>query len=201
MIWIFFKGFSIGAGLIIAIGAQNAFVLNQGVRRNYIFVVPFICALSDALLILLGVTGLGAFIASHQMIRQVAAIGGAGYLFWIGFNSFRAAYQGSKLVADNSGNHQLFHTVLATLGVTYLNPHVYLDTVVFMGSISAQFNIIERYYFAAGAIASSFIWFFSLSVGGRLLSPVLSKPLAWRILDTTIGVIMWIIGFSLIRTL
>lgn len=197
MVVFFMKGFSISSGLIIAIGAQNAFVLNQGVKRNHFIIVPLICALSDILLIIVGVSGFGTLVSSNDTLRKTAAIGGIIYLFWFGLKSFISVWSDETLSANGQNISRLRDTLIATLCVTYLNPHVYLDTVVFIGTIAGQFSTIERLYFGSGASLASILWFFSLSLGGRALAPVFEKPVSWKLLDFSIGIVMWSIAFSL----
>ncbi len=192
------KGFGTGASLIIAIGAQNAFVLSQGVRKNHILVIPLVCAICDALLITLGVTGLGTLIASNPRLSMAAGIGGAAFLLVYGFNAFRSALRGGSLKATQETTGSLKAAVIMTLAVTLLNPHVYIDTVILLGSVASQFSLSDRGLFAAGACIASFIWFFSLSLGSSMLAPLFEKEIAWRILDTTVGIVMWAIAASLI---
>lgn len=201
MIFAFLKGFGTSAGLIIAIGAQNAFVLSQGVRRDHHLVIPLICSFFDALLITVGILGVGTAVAANPVLTQAAAWGGAAFLFWYGANAFRSAVKGGNLEAREGGATPLRKAVLATLAVTLLNPHVYLDTVVLMGSLSGQLPVTQRPWFGMGAAIASFVWFFTLSLGGNLLAPLFQKEAAWRILDTLVGLIMWAIALSLIANL
>ncbi|MBW2653528.1 MAG: amino acid transporter [Deltaproteobacteria bacterium] len=199
MLLTFLKGFGIGSGLIIAIGAQNAFVLSQGVRKNHYIVIPLICAVCDALLILLGVTGMGTLIASSKSLSLIAGIGGAGFLFIYGIRSFRSAIRGGSLSANQKAESSLKAAILTTLAVTLLNPHVYLDTVILLGSISSQFKQPGHIFFGAGAVMASFVWFFSLSIGGKMLAPLFTKESSWRILDTLVGITMWAIALSVLK--
>jgi len=201
MIGIYFKGLALGAGLIIAIGAQNAFVLTQGVRKKYNIIIPFICSLSDAVLISVGVLGVGRILASNQLVSTITSAGGAFFLGWYGFRSFRSFLNPEALDANEEGPQSLKAAVLFTLAVTLLNPHVYIDTILLLGGISSQFEGSHRYAFGAGAVTASFLWFFTLSLGGRILSPVFNNPKAWKVLDLLIAGIMWFIAFSLIRKL
>ncbi len=201
MIMPFFQGMGAGGGLIVAIGAQNAFVLSQGVRRNYILTVALICSLCDAILIVAGVSGIGNVVASHPALERGAALGGAVFLFGYGLKAFRSAIRGGSLTTQGCEHSSLGGVVLATLAVTLLNPHVYLDTVILLGSISGQFSDSGRYVFGLGAVIASFLWFFSLSLGGRLLAPIFRQPSAWRVLDGLVGFVMWTIGTSLILNL
>ena len=171
MLIAFLKGFGAGSGLIIAIGAQNAFVLSQGIKKNHYIVIPLICAVCDALLITLGVTGMGLFLASTRTLSLMAGMGGAVFLFLYGLRSFKSALAGGSLSSDEKARTSLKAAILTTLAVTLLNPHVYLDTVVLLGSLSSQFHPPAHLYFGAGAVMASFSWFFALGVGGRLLAP------------------------------
>ncbi|MBU8850178.1 MAG: LysE/ArgO family amino acid transporter, partial [Desulfobacterales bacterium] len=193
--------FGIGSGLIIAIGAQNAFVLSHGVRKNHYIIIPLICAVCDALLIILGVTGMGTLIASNKSLSLVAGIGGAVFLFIYGIRSFRSAIRGGSLAANQKDESSLKAAILTTLAVTLLNPHVYLDTVILLGSISSQFQQPGHIFFGAGAVTASFVWFFSLSLGGRMLAPLFTKESSWRILDTLVGITMWVIALSILKGL
>lgn len=194
----FLQGFGMGGGLIIAIGAQNAFVLSQGIKRQYHWIVAIICMLADVSLIALGVTGMGTFIASNKTLGQIAALGGAVFLFWYGYKAFRSVFQKSILTEENYQVKSLKGVLLTTLGVTLLNPHVYLDTIVLLGSIAGQFEPAGRYLFGLGAMSASIIWFFSLALGGKFLAPVFRNPTAWKILDFLIGTTMWVIALQLI---
>ena len=194
----FVQGAGIGAGLIIAIGAQNAFVLSQGVRGRYPVLIPLICWACDIVLILAGVAGLGALIATNPRWMRFAAWGGALFLSAYGLRSLRAAIAGGRLEGDDAAVPSLRAAVLTTLAVTLLNPHVYIDTVLLLGSLSGQQAGDARYHFAAGAIFASFAWFFSLSLGARLLAPCFRRPVAWRILDGAVCLTMWFIAASLV---
>ena len=199
MIEIYFKGLALGASLIIAIGAQNAFVLSQGVRKKYSIIIPLICSISDAVLISIGVLGVGKILASNELVSNIASIGGALFLGWYGMRSFRSFLKPGHLDESNEGPQSLKAAVLFTLAVTLLNPHVYIDTILLLGGISSQFEGNGRYVFGAGAVSASFLWFFTLSLSSRILSPVFKNPTAWKILDFTIALIMWFIAFSLIK--
>ncbi|WP_299983218.1 LysE/ArgO family amino acid transporter [Desulfobacula sp.] len=201
MLLTFLKGFGAGSGLIIAIGAQNAFVLSHGVRKNHYIIIPLICAICDALLIILGVTGMGTLIASSKNFSLIAGIGGAVFLFIYGIRSFRSAIRGGSLSANQKAESSLKTAILTTLAVTLLNPHVYLDTVILLGSISSQFKQPGHIFFGAGAVMASFIWFFSLSIGGKMLAPLFTKESSWRILDTLVGITMWAIALSILKGL
>lgn len=199
MLLTFLTGMGTGGGLIIAIGAQNAFVLSQGVKKNHIILIPLICAVCDAVLVAIGVAGVGTYIASSQMLSQVAGIGGALFLFCYGIGSFRSAVKGQQLDTDQKGETSLKAAVLTTLAVTLLNPHVYIDTILLVGSIASQFQNPGHLVFGAGAATASVVWFFGLSLGSRLLAPFFKKQLSWRILDTLVGIIMWAVAISVLK--
>jgi L-lysine exporter family protein LysE/ArgO len=191
-------GFLLGASLIVAIGAQNAFVLRQGLLREHVFIVSATCFLSDAALILAGVAGFGAIMKMAPWIRPAMLYGGAAFLAFNGARSFRAAWRGEgALVPDDAPVTRPIVTFATCMAFTWLNPHVYLDTVVLLGSVSTQYAA-HKYLFAAGAITSSFVFFFSLGYGARLLRPLFAKPFAWRVLDVAIGTIMFAIAGSLL---
>lgn len=199
---IFIKGFLAGASLIIAIGLQNAFILRQGLKNRHVFISALIASASDALLIGCGVLGFGVLVEAWPEALDILRWFGALFLLVYGFKSFSAALKTetldssqAKALEKGSG---LRETVLIVLGVTFLNPHVYLDTVVLLGSISTAYIGWGKYIFGIGAASASFAWFFSLAYGARLLAPVFEKPKAWQILDIFIGIAMWGIALSLI---
>lgn len=194
----FLSGFLLGLSLIVAIGAQNAFILRQGLLRQHVFVLCLICALSDALLIVAGVAGLGTLISNSPTLITVVTVGGALFLFTYAAIAFRRAWKPQGLVAAKTGEGDLKAAVAACLAFTFLNPHVYLDTVVLLGSLSAQFEGPGRLAYGLGACIASFVWFFGLGYGARLLQPVFARPAAWRVLDVLIGVVMAAIGISLL---
>lgn len=194
----FLQGLGCGAGLIIAIGAQNAFVLNQGLTRSHHLTVALICAVSDALLISLGLSGMGAVLAGSEGMLQWATWLGAGFLCWYGLRSFRSALRADGLTPADRTRMGLGATVVATLGVTFLNPHVYLDTVLLLGSIGGRYPVAERFFFGVGAATASFTWFLSLGLGARLLLPFFRHPKSWIILDVLVGLTMWGVAASLI---
>lgn len=201
MLLAFAKGMGTGAGLIIAIGAQNAFILNQGIRKNHVLVIPAICALCDAVLVAAGVAGLGRLVAGAPMITRIAGLGGAAFLFFYGARAFHSAFRGSRMATETVAAMSLKTAVLTTLGVTLLNPHVYIDTIVLLGSISGQFPPPAHLAFGAGAMTASFLWFFILSLGAGSLAPLFRTTTAWRLLDSFVGVVMWCIALSLVRGL
>ena len=200
---VYLAGLALSAGLIVAIGAQNAHVLRQGLKREYVFLVATICSTTDILLISLGTLGFGTLITSFPILTSLAAWAGAGFLLFYGFLAFRSARQTQSLQVEIQPDGQISTQgpkaiTLFTLAVSLLNPHVYLDTIVLVGGIAAQYPTTQRIFFALGAGSASVIWFFGLAYGARLLVPLFRKPLAWRILDILIGVIMWSIATSLI---
>lgn len=195
------SGFLLGASLIIAIGAQNAFILRQGLLRQHVFVLSLICALSDAVLIAAGVAGLGALISSSPKLITAVTLGGAIFLFAYAFIAFRRAMKPHAMQAAKQGQGSLSAAIAACLAFTFLNPHVYLDTVVLLGALSARFEGSARVAYGAGAVLASFVWFFGLGYGARLLEPAFARPAAWRVLDTLIGIVMAGIGLSLLGRL
>lgn len=194
----FYAGLSLGFSLIIAVGAQNAFVLRQGLNREHVFIVCLVCALSDALLIALGVSGFHLMVAKLPWLEIAARYGGAAFLLAYGARSFWAALRSSEYlkIADNADG-ALGRAVATGLGLTWLNPHVYLDTVVLLGSVSTQYPG-GKAPFAGGAVLASFVFFFALGYGARILIPFFAKPVSWKVLDAVIGVIMWSIAASLL---
>lgn len=196
MLLTYIKGMGTGAGLIMAIGAQNAFVLSQGVRKSHYILIPLVCAVCDAILVAIGVTGVGSMITGNPLFSKIAGIGGALFLFAYGAGAFKSAIHGNRMDADQAAATSTKAAILATLAVTLLNPHVYIDTILLLGSIANQFQSPEHLVFGAGAVTASFAWFFILSIGAGFLAPFFKKESSWRILDTCVGIIMWTIGFS-----
>lgn len=193
----FLPGFALGFSLILAIGAQNAFVLRQGLRGEHVFWVCLVCALSDAALIAAGVAGTSVLATQAPWFGDVMLFGGAAFLIWYGARSLRAASRGgAALEAMRGGPAGLTRTLATCLALTWLNPHVYLDTVVLVGSVAAQYP--DRAAFGAGAAAASVVFFFGLGYGARVLAPVFARPVAWRILDGVVGVVMWGLAVKLL---
>ena len=197
MITPFIQGFGTGGGLIVAIGAQNAFVLSQGVRRNHHFIVALICIVCDAVFISAGVAGFGTAVSANPTLYQWVAWGGAGFLFFYGFGSLRSALRGGGMDISDRTNLTLKAAIITTLAVTLLNPHFYLDTVILLGSVSSQFSGESRLYFWVGSVSASTLWFISLSLGGQMLAPLFKKQISWRILDSLVCATMWTIAASL----
>ncbi|WP_135501709.1 LysE/ArgO family amino acid transporter [Roseovarius aestuariivivens] len=189
-------GFGLGFSLILAIGAQNAFVLRQGLRRAHVLPVVLTCALSDAVLIAAGVAGFGALAEAVPGLERIMRYGGAAFLLWYGARAFWAAWRGGEALKAGQGAGSLRAALLTCLALTWLNPHVYLDTVVLLGSISAQYD--NRLAFALGAMTASFVFFFSLGYGARGLAPLFARPAAWRGLDALVGLVMWAIAAKLL---
>lgn len=181
-------GFVAGAGLIIAIGAQNAFVLRQGLQRSHVGLVVTTCALGDIALVLCGVAGVGALVQTWPSLLQAFRLGGAVFLVTYGLMAARRAWQGSSALvsrpAKDIGWRRVF---LACLAFTFLNPHVYLDTLVLLGGLSMRHTGSARWAFAGGACLASIVWFSALGYGARLLRPVFRDPRAWRVLDTAMA--------------
>ena len=189
-------GFLTGLSLIVAIGAQNAFVLRQGLLRKHVLVMVLICAISDATLIILGVLGLGALISALPWLLEVIRWVGVAFLVWYGSTSLKRFMKNESLKAAEAGSGNLKQTVLTTLALTFLNPHVYLDTVIFIGGIANQFGD-QKWMFVIGAVTASFIWFFSLGFGASKASVVMSKPAFWKILDVFIAAVMFSLAITL----
>ena len=191
-------GFLMGLSLIVAIGAQNAFVLKQGLKQQHIFAICLCCALSDAILILAGVLGFSKLVLLHSHWLNMAKYLGA--LFLIGYgaqHAYSALKGGQALHLNDEQPVSLKKNLLIVLALTWLNPHVYLDTVVLLGAISSQYQEYAV-YFGCGAMLASFLFFFALGYGARLLQPIFIRPRAWQILDGMIAVIMWCIAYSLL---
>jgi L-lysine exporter family protein LysE/ArgO len=192
------NGFLLGASLIIAIGAQNAFVLRQGLARSHVFLICLTCALSDAVLIVLGIAGLGTLVANSPLMIQAVTIGGAIFLFVYGLLAFARAFKTGGLAAAADKPAGLAAAMAACLAFTFFNPHVYLDTVVLIGALSVNYFGSARLAFGAGAVLASFVWFFGLGYGARRLTPVFAARRAWQVLDIAIGAIMWGLAAGLV---
>ena len=197
----FLPGFVLSFSLILAIGAQNAFVLRQGVLRQHVFWVCLTCSVCDTALIIAGVAGFGRLGAAWPWFEPVMLYGGAAFLLWYGFVNFRSAWTGgSALVADHPdgvpSGQGLRQTILTLLALTWLNPHVYLDTLVLIGSVAVQYE--NRVAFGSGAALASMTFFFLLGYGARMLAPLFARPGAWRVLDLGVGVMMWGIAIKLL---
>jgi L-lysine exporter family protein LysE/ArgO len=183
-------GFATSLSLIVAIGAQNAFVLRQGLRREHVLPVVLTCALSDALLISGGIAGLGALLTSSPLALTIAKYGGAAFLLAYAVVAARRAIRPGAMSPADHAPAALRSVVLTCLGFTYLNPHVYLDTVILLGTLANQRGTDGRWLYGAGAVAASFGWFFALGFLARRLGPIFARPRAWQFLDGTIALIM-----------
>jgi len=194
----FISGLFLGLSLIVAIGAQNAFILKQGLKKEYIFSICLICAISDALLITIGVLGFGVITKEIPLLELIAKYAGAIFLLGYGGRSFYSAWKYNHALTPEGNKVSSYKVVILTcLAFTWLNPHVYLDTIVLMGTVSTHFigHIKE---FTIGAILASFIFFFSVGYGSRLLLPLFKKPISWKILEFLTGVIMVSLAIKLI---
>jgi len=197
---IFFQGMTLGLGLIVAIGSQNAFVLRQGLRREHVGSIVLFCALADAALIAAGVMGMSRALGQRPLLASALALGGAAFLAVYGWQALRRARQPQQLRATEGGAGLGLGAVLAQAAAfTLLNPHVYLDTVLLVGSIGAQQPGALRGWFIAGASAASVLWFVALGFGARWLAPWFARPRAWQVLDGLIGVTMFVLAALLLR--
>jgi L-lysine exporter family protein LysE/ArgO len=195
---IYLTGLMVGLSLIVAIGAQNAFVLRQGLRNEFVFAVCLACGLSDAALIVLGVTSLSRVMALLPWLDPVMRYGGAGFLIWYGIRGLYSAVTASGALEMGSDRPVSFRrTMTICLALTWLNPHVYLDTVVLLGTVSTRFPG-QQLAFALGAVTGSFMFFFALGYGARWLRPLFSSPAAWRVLEGVIACVMWVIAIRLL---
>ena len=189
-------GFLTGLSLIVAIGAQNAYVIRQGLLRSHVPLVVAVCSISDALLIYLGTGGLGRIVQSNPDLLALIRWFGVCYLTWFGIKSLRSAFKENQLLAKGQAESS-WKTILASvLALTYLNPHVYLDTVIFVGSIANQFHS-DKWFFAFGASMASVVWFSAIGFGARAASHLMSKPTFWKILDLSISIVMFSIAITL----
>ncbi len=192
------EGFLLGGGLIVAIGAQNAFILRQGLMRQHVFILCLLAAVFDALLIVLGVAGMGALIRSNPGLLFYVTLGGVLFLAAYAIIAARRALLPVGLQALENGAKNLTRAVIILVGFTFLNPHVYLDTIVLLGGVSSQYSGSMRITFAAGAAVSSFVWFFSLGYGAKVLAPLFARPSAWRLLDAFIALVMATLAITLL---
>ncbi|MBN2617381.1 MAG: amino acid transporter [Spirochaetales bacterium] len=198
MIDTFFTGYVTGLGLIVAIGPQNSFLIKQGIKKEYHLLIALICSLSDALLITLGVLGIGSLVEKSPYLIKYTSLMGSVLLSLYGVKHVISVFKNSVTESDvlevRSG---LIDTIIIVLGLTFLNPHVYLDTLLLLGSISMSFKGNGNYLFGIGAILASFTWFFLLAFGSEKLSPLFKKRVAWRTLDSIIAFIMFYMGSKL----
>lgn len=192
------EGFLLGGGLIVAIGAQNAFILRQGLLRQHVFVLCLIASATDALLIFAGIAGVGKLVQVNPSLLFVVTLGGAVFLAVYSFMAARRALNPAALKAADRGAGTLSKAIAVLLAFTFLNPHVYLDTVLLVGGVSAQYRGPEKTLFAVGAMTASFVWFFCLGYGARWLTPLFENPRAWQVLDAIIAIVMALLSISLL---
>jgi len=198
MIAPFVTGFATGFALILAIGAQNAFVIRQGLAKMHVFWLCLFCAASDAALITIGVLGFGTIVDLFPSLPTVMTYGGAAFLIVYGAMRFWAAWKGDYEMQLSGESAALWPTIATAAAFTWLNPHVYLDTLGLIGALSTDFDLPARYIFGMGAVTSSFVFFFGLGYGARLLAPVMQSSRAWRVLDVIIGLVMWALAAKLL---
>jgi len=196
---IYLQGMLVGASLIVPIGAQNAFVLERGIRRNHALLVAALCFLADAFLIALGVGGAGKVIAQSLTLQLLLTLGGAVFLLRYGWSSLARAWQATAQTLAQQGGMTRVRAITMTLAVTLLNPHVYLDTVMIQGAVSGQYPRVQQLSFALGSISASFLWFFGLALLASWLAPQLQRVRVQQFIDGGVGVLMWLIAFGLLR--
>ncbi|WP_217541488.1 LysE/ArgO family amino acid transporter [Vibrio metschnikovii] len=201
--WILLQGFGLGATMIIPIGAQNAYVLNQGIKRHHHLTTATICSVLDVIFISLGIFGGGALLSQNESLLIAVTLGGIAFLTGYGLLALKSAFKPSRQQESSSeitarGKRTV---ILGALAVTVLNPHLYLDTVVILGSIGGQFEGHDRLSFALGTMIASFVWFYSLSIGAAKLGPTLSKPAVKKGIDLVIAAMMFTIAFLLANNL
>ncbi len=201
--WVLLQGFGLGASMIIPIGAQNAYVLNQGIKRNHHLTTATICSICDVIFISLGIFGGGALLSSNETLLFAVTVGGMAFLLFYGVMSLKSAFQPASTEGENTTalNRGRRTVILGALAVTVLNPHLYLDTVVILGSIGGQFEGSDRVAFAAGTILASFVWFYSLSIGAAKMAPTLSKPKVKCAIDLSVAGMMFFIAAHLANQL
>ncbi|ENI4488618.1 amino acid transporter [Vibrio fluvialis] len=200
--WILLQGFGFGATMIIPIGAQNAYVLNQGIKRNHHLTTATICSFLDIFFISLGIFGGGAILSQSELLLTFVTVGGIAFLTFYGLQSWKSAFTAqSEENATTTTARGRRAVILGTLAVTVLNPHLYLDTVVILGSIGGQFEGNDRLSFAIGTIMASFVWFYSLSIGAAKLAPTLSRPRIKQAIDIGVALMMFGIAIALTKNL
>ena len=190
-------GLLTGLSLIVAIGAQNAHVLRQGLARDHVGVVVAICTLSDVVLILAGVAGIGTVVEKAPWALEVVRWVGVAFLVWYAVGALRRARAAESLHAEGGARRTVRGLVGLTVALTWLNPHVYLDTVLLLGTVANQHGHVDRWWFAGGAAVASALWFGALGYGARLLGPLLARPRAWQVLDVLIGITMLAVAAGL----
>lgn len=189
-------GFFTGLSLIIAIGAQNAFVIRQGLLKQHVTLIVAICAISDAALIYLGTGGLGTIIQNRPSLLEFIRWFGVAYLSWFGIKSVKSALKTQSLQAGEGAEVSKRKIIATCFALTFLNPHVYLDTVILLGSVANQFES-DRWFFAFGAAVASLVWFSAIGYGARAASKFMSKPIFWKVLDSLIAIVMFTIAITL----
>lgn len=200
MFTIYIQGILLGAAMILPLGPQNAFVLQQGSRKQFHLMSALLCALSDTLLIIAGVFGGSALLSQSEILMQLITWAGVAFLLWYGYGAFRTAMSPDDVVLQSEKKNLTRWKVIITLfAVTWLNPHVYLDTFVVLGSVGSQLESQFRPWFTAGALTASFVWFFALAALAAWFSPVLNKPRSQRIINLFVGTVMWFIAFQLAK--
>lgn len=193
------SGMGLGLSLIVAIGAQNAFVIRQGVRGQHVFAVVALCAVSDAVLIAAGIGGLGFLLATAPAVVTVVRYAGAAFLVCYGFFALRRVLRSASMDAAEPGATNALGAVVVTcLALTWLNPHVYLDTVLLLGSVANSYAHPDNWFLGAGAMLGSIVWFTALGYGARLLGPLFARPIAWRVLDASIAMVMFGLAIGLV---
>ena len=202
-LWVLLQGFGLGASMIIPIGAQNAYVLNQGIKRNHHLTTATICSVLDVIFISLGIFGGGAVLSQNETLLTVVTLGGIAFLTFYGLLSLKSAVQTNR---SSESKRQVVErgrraVIRGALAVTVRNPHLYLDTVVILGSIGGQFEGQDRISFALGTIMASFVWFYTLSIGAAKLGPTLSKPKVKQGIDIVVAIMMFTIALMLINEL
>ncbi|MGR5513067.1 LysE/ArgO family amino acid transporter [Vibrio diabolicus] len=198
-LWVLLQGFGLGASMIIPIGAQNAYVLNQGIKRNHHLTTATICSILDMIFISLGIFGGGAILSQNEILLTSVTLGGIAFLSFYGLLSLKRAFK-SDSESESKGEvvaRGRRTVILGALAVTVLNPHLYLDTVVILGSIGGQFEGHDRIAFALGTMMASFVWFYTLSIGAAKLGPTLSKPRVKKGIDIAVAVMMFTIAYIL----
>lgn len=198
MLSYYFQGLMLGAALILPLGPQNAFVMNQGIRRQYHIMTAFLCTMSDVVLICAGVFGGSALLMQSPWLLALVTWGGVAFLLWYGFGALKTALGSNLELASTEALRQGRWRIIATmLAVTWLNPHVYLDTFVVLGSLGGQLDAEPKRWFALGTMSASFLWFFSLALLAAWLAPRLRTAKAQRVINSVVGLVMWFIAFQL----
>lgn len=198
MLAVFLQGFALSAAMILPLGPQNVFVMNQGIRRQYHLMVASLCALSDVVLICGGIFGGSALLSRSPLLLALVTWGGVAFLLWYGWGAFRTAFSRQLALATAEALKQSrWRLVVTMLAVTWLNPHVYLDTFVVLGSLGGQLAPDVRSWFALGAVSASILWFFALALLASWLAPWLKTQMAQRVINTLVGVVMWGIALQL----